>query len=463
MLKIYNTLEKKKEYFYNIENTIKIYVCGVTVHDYCHIGHARIFIFFDFVIRYFKTLNYKIIFVRNITDIDDKIINKALIKKTSTKKISEKYTYKMYADLKKLNIIEPTFEPKATNFVKNMIEIINKLKIKNYAYKGYNNDIYYNISKNKNYGNLSNKNLIRVMPVNRIKINNNKKSNLDFALWKISNTKKNSWKSPWGIGRPGWHTECVAMSYYYFKKTIDIHGGGKDLLFPHHENELAQYKSINNKNLAKIWMHIGFVNIKNTKMSKSLKNSISIKRMVKNIHEEYLRFFMLSTHYKKNIEYSENNIDKAKHSLNNLYKSLTKAETKQTLLNTINKISKTKLEVDFYNAINNDFNSPKALAILFQIADEINKSKDYNEKNEFITLLKHLGNILGILKERPTTFLNINNRNIKNIKRIEKLIHKRNVARKLKNWTLADNIRNKLKKLNVQLKDNKIEIFLKEI
>ncbi|MDP2763191.1 MAG: class I tRNA ligase family protein, partial [Enterobacteriaceae bacterium] len=237
----------------------------------------------------------------------------------------------------------------------------------------------------------------------------------------------------------------------------------KDLLFPHHENELAQYKSINNKNLSKIWMHIGFVNIKNTKMSKSLKNSISIKKMVKNIHEEYLRFFILSTHYKKNIEYSENNIDKAKHSLNNLYKSLTQVKTKQILLNTINKIPKIKLETDFYNSINNDFNSPKALAVLFQIAGKINKSKDYNEKDGLITLLKHLGNILGILKEQPTNFLNINNRNIKNIKKIEELIYKRNVARKLKNWTLADNIRNKLKKLNVQLKDNKIEILLKEI
>lgn len=461
MLKIYNTLTKKKRYFYKTTNVIKIYVCGITVHDYCHIGHARIFIFFDFVIRYFKSMNYKIMYIRNITDVDDKIIDKSKNNHVSTKHLSEKYTYKMYKDFKNLKIIEPTFEPKATNFINNMIEIINILKIKEYAYVGKTNDIYYNISKNKTYGKLAGKNIKDLIPGYRIKKNKNKNYNLDFTLWKISENKKNSWKSPWGIGRPGWHTECVAMSNYYFKETIDIHGGGKDLIFPHHENELAQHKIIKKKDLAKFWIHIGHININKIKMSKSLRNSLTIKQVLKQFHEEYLRFLILSTHYKSDIEYSINNILNAKKSLNSIYTTINNQLINNKDISKIN-IKKTSFVNEFFKTLNNDLNTPKAISILFKINKKLKHSKNNLEKALLTKTIVYLGNILGILKENPKTFLENKIDTATMQEKINNLIKKRNIARKLKNWKLADKIRDKLKKINIKIEDNKIETIIKE-
>ncbi len=435
MIKIYDSLEKRKKY---IGNKINIYVCGITVYDECHIGHARILVFFDTLIRYLKFNRCKINFVRNITDVDDKIIKKAAENKTTISKISSKYIKSMQNDIRNLNLIEPTFEPKATTFIKKMIKNITLLKEKKYAYKNKNNDICYNVNRNKNYGKF----------LKNLKLNKNH----NFALWKIN--KKNikyTWLSPWGKGIPGWHTECVTMSTYYFKNEIDIHGGGIDLMFPHHENEIAQYDIIKQKNLSKIWMHVGFLNINKEKMSKSENNTIKIKNLLKNFNEEYLRFFLISTHYKKNIDYSDNNIKKSINALNYLYKTLfcNKIDTQKT---------EDKKTLDkFVNALNNDINTPKAISILFNTAKKINKTKNNKKTTILINTLKKLGNSIGILKYDPIFFLKINTNNIKNINKIKKLIEKRNIARKMKKWKLADKIRKNLKKFNIFLEDNKKE------
>ena len=438
MIKIFDSLKKK--YTYIKTKNINIYICGITVYDECHIGHARILFFFDTLIRYLKFNDFEINFVRNITDVDDKIIKKAIDKKTSIENITKKFIKSMQDDIKNLNLIEPTFEPKATTFIKKMIKNIEIINKKGYAYKNVDNDICYNTAKNKKYGKFIKKEYI--------------KNNFNFTLWKIN--KKNikySWLSPWGNGIPGWHTECFTMSTYYFKNGLDIHGGGIDLAFPHHENEIAQYEIIKKKKLSRIWMHVGFLNINDQKMSKSINNTIKIKNILKEINEEYLRFFFISSHYKTEINYSKNSIEKAINALNYLYKTIIEFEIE---INSKYKNINSRYK-KFRNAINKDINTPEALSVLFNIAKKINKTKDisYDKSKILARDLKILGNSIGILKYDPKIFLNINNENIKNINYIKNLIEKRNIARKSKNWYIADKIRNKLNDLNVVLEDNK--------
>jgi len=443
MIKIYDSLTKrKKKLYYDKDKTIKIYICGITVYNYCHIGHARVFLLFDSLIRYLNQLKIKIVFIRNITDIDDKIIKKATLKKKSINYISEKYTKKMHIDIKNLNLIEPTFEPKATNFISEMVENIEKLYKKQYAYTGKNGDIYYNISKKKKYGKLSEREII-----NDNKLEKNKKFSSDFTLWKKLN-ENITWTSPWGKGRPGWHTECFTMVNHYFNTGINIHGGGKDLLFPHHENEIAQYESLNKFKMAKHWMHVGFLNINEKKMSKTLENTILIKNILKNNNEEYLRYFMLKTHYRKDMEYSTLKFEQTKISLNSLYNILLKFPIikKKNILNTFND--------EFIKALNNDFNTPAAIFVLFDIVKQIKNTKTYTTASKLVSQLKFLGNILGILKNDPKLFLN---KNIKfKTEYINDLIKKRIAARISKNWKKADNIRDKLIKLGINVTDDKI-------
>lgn len=441
MLKIYNTLTKKKEQLKN-KDLIKIYTCGITVYDYCHIGHARIFLFFDTLIRYLNFLKIKVIFIRNITDIDDKIINTSLKKKKSINHITRIFIKKMHNDTKKLNIIDPSFEPKATKFIQCMINLIENLKYKNYAYDGKNNDIYFNVNKNINYGILSKRKLEASVETN--KNTQNKKNISDFVLWKSEKNNIIKWNSPWGLGRPGWHTECSAMSMYYSKDYIDIHGGGYDLLFPHHENELSQCDAIDKKKFVKIWMHIGFLKIQKQKMSKSLQNHILIKNILKKYKEEHIRFFFLLTHYRKKIDYSEKNMEKSKNILEKIYKLFISLKEQ----NTIN----TQISENFINALNDDLNTPKALTFLFINIKKI-KNKNPNNTQSIIYTIKYLGNIIGIFKDDPKTFIkkNITTTNEK----INFFIKKRNIARKEKNWNLADKIRKKLKTLGITLEDQK--------
>ncbi len=446
MLKIYNTLTKKKEPL--LKQKIKIYTCGVTVYDHCHIGHARIFLFFDTILRFFEYLKIKTILIRNITDIDDKIIEKSILQKISLKKIIKKFKIEMHNDTKKLNIIEPSFEPTVTNFIKYIINLIKFLKEKKYAYQNKHHDIYYNIKKFKNYGNLSKKNIQQQQRTKKNINIINKKNEKDFTLWKKNEKNKYTWPSPWGNGRPGWHTECAAMSMYYDKKNIDIHGGGHDLLFPHHENELTQCESIIGEKFVKIWMHIGHLKIEKKKMSKSQNNHVLIKTMLKLFSEEDVRFFLLLTHYRKAIEYSISKIRNTKKALDKLYKIILNSP-KKTSVNT-------EIKEKFIAALKDDFNTPKAISILFNTAHKI-KNTSKTKIHTLIYTIKYLGNIIGILKHNPVDFLNKKKQhvNYKNSNKINILIQKRDKARKEKNWPLADKIRLILKNLEIKIEDKK--------
>ncbi len=438
MIHIYNTLTQKKEII--TKKTIKIYTCGITVHDNCHIGHARFFVVFDVITRYLTFKQFKIILIRNITDIDDKIIKKALIKNISIKNITTIFINKMHCNNKLLKLIEPTFEPKATNFISNIIQLINILKKKQYAYIGLNNDIYYNIRKYKSYGVLSK----TIQSQSKISVKNllGKEYDLDFTLWK---NDKLFWKSPWGNGRPGWHSECAAMTLYYGENMIDIHGGGKDLLFPHHENELAQINIVKNFDFIKIWMHIGHLKINKQKMSKSLNNYVLIKNLLKIFNEEEIRFFFLLTHYRKSISYSINVIEKTTISLKNLYKNIKKN----------NMIDKTMLDEcyvsAFFLALNDDFNTPKAVSILFEINNNIKHNSDLMYKVKLQNTLYYLGNIIGLFNYNYI----IKKKTKINKKKLDLLINKRMLARKNYNWVLADSIRLYLNSKNIILIDNK--------
>jgi cysteinyl-tRNA synthetase len=432
MIKIYNTLTKNKELIEN--KTIKIYTCGITVYDHCHIGHARIFLLFDSLIRYLKSINIKIILIRNITDIDDKIIEKARKKKCNIKSLTRHFTKEMHNNTKKLNIIEPTYEPKATEFIPEMISIIKKLKKDKYAYKNEKCDIYFNINNYEGYGILSNRKNLKESYRNKKKDKNN------FVLWKKN--KKNEpiyWQTQWGNGRPGWHTECAAMLLYYNKNYIDIHGGGQDLLFPHHENEMTQCKSFLKRNPVKIWMHVGQLKINKKKMSKSKKNFILIKKFLKNFNEECLRFYILSTNYKKSINFDLIQIKRIKKTLDKLY------EVKSSLKEKKYKINE-KIETLFTTALQDNFNTPKAISILFKSLNNKNEEDDRN-----YTIIEMFKKI-GLLKYKTITNSKIIE---KNIEKIKKLIKEREIARKNKDWKLADKIREKLNNMNVKINDNK--------
>ncbi|HIH2762547.1 MAG TPA: cysteine--tRNA ligase [Candidatus Azoamicus sp. MARI] len=436
MFRIYNTLSKVKEEF-KPNSEIVIYTCGITVYDYCHIGHARAFLFFDSVVRYLNFLGYKIIFIRNITDIDDKILNKARKKKKSFKFISKKFIENMHIDISKLNLIEPTFEPKASDFITNMLELVKTLNDKGYAYVDSFDNVYFSVKKVIDYGVLSN----RCFKDNYVYYNNKE----DFVLWKNDKSFK-KWKSFYGYGRPGWHTECAAMSLYYSKNCIDIHSGGVDLVFPHHENELAQTKSFYEKDIVKFWMHIGQLRFQKKKMSKSLNNFILIRKFLDLYNEEYLRFFLLLTHYKKSINYSDDVLIKTNKSLDNLYKILLNFDNKEVDLDEYFKIK-------FLNCMNDDLNSAKAISVLFEILNSLKKRKNisYLESQKLIYTIKFLGNTIGLFKYNPKDFLE---KKISIPKNILNLVRRRHVARRESNWILADSLRDEIFKLGFKVSDN---------
>lgn len=446
MLKLYNTLTKKKEKFFR--SNIIIYSCGITVYDYSHIGHARIFIFFDTFIRYLLFLKINVNFIRNITDIDDKIINKAFNNNVSVKKITKYFINSMHKDNKKLKIFEPSFEPKATSFILNIIYLISFLQKKKNAYKNIGEDIYYNIKSNKFYGKLSGS----VLQYIKLGVKNskviNKKFDFDFTLWKSDNK---FWASPWGFGRPGWHSECAAMNLYYSNDFIDIHSGGKDLLFPHHENELAQISSIKSFDFIKIWLHVGHIKVNNEKMSKSLGNHLFLKTILKKFNEEYLRYFFLLTHYRKEINYSFFDFKLSNKSLDNFYNILFKLKYK------------TKIDVHFLdkfkNILNEDFNTPGAIAILYEIIGKIKSIDNYNSiyVQKLIFTLRYLGRKIGIFKYNPKKFL-FKKINIKQDV-IFSLLKKRAFARKKKDWILADKIRETLVGYGLQIIDTHDKSF----
>lgn len=452
MLKIFNSLTCKKENFLLIKNKIiNLYVCGVTVYDLCHIGHARTFVVFDVIVRYLRFVGFKVKYIRNITDVDDKIILKSLKEKVNINDFTNSMIRKMQQDFSSLGLLVPDEEPRVTNYIGEIIKVIEKLIKNQNAYIGDNGDVIFSIKSDKYYGSLSRQSLDTLISGKRIISNKMKKSSLDFVLWKrAKKEEKIFWESPWGKGRPGWHIECTAITNAFFQNEIDIHGGGTDLIFPHHENELSQSRCLNNKFKVRFWMHVGLVIIKNQKMSKSLGNSFFLKDILLHYDDEVLRFFFLSTHYRHPIYYFEENLKKSQRSLEHLYITLSGTNP------TFNSIDGLDVEKDFYNSLNNDFNTPQALSILFKLCRKINYLKKINvSKSNFLSFkLKELGNCLGILLKKPEDFLQKKSFFDKNsIKKIEILIKKRNEARKSFLWKKADELRAELIKLNVILED----------
>jgi cysteinyl-tRNA synthetase len=443
MIKIFNTLTSKKENFKPItEKHVKMYVCGMTVYDDCHVGHARVLIVFDLIYRWFLNSGYDVTYVRNITDIDDKIIKKSNDEGCHFKELTERYIESMQEDSKVLNIIPPTFQPKATEAISSMIKMISILVEKSFAYVGNNGDVFFEISKFNNYGKLSKKNIDDLNAGSRVKVDDNKKSFGDFVLWKLSKDDEPYWDSPWGKGRPGWHIECSAMSSDILGSSFDIHGGGQDLIFPHHENEIAQSESCHDHKMANYWIHNGFVNVDDEKMSKSLGNFFTLKNVLKNYSGEIIRFFVYKSHYRSPLNYSDQNLNDAKAAVEKIYLALRPYKCIQVDLDW----SKPSLN-DIKDALDDDFNSPKAISIIFELISELNKSSNENLANEIYSVLK----VIGLMAIPQEEFF------IKSSKidqdHIEKLVEKRMQAKKQKDYQKADELRNEIDSLGVILED----------
>ena len=443
MIKIFNTLTSKKENFKPItEKHVKMYVCGMTVYDDCHVGHARVLIVFDLIYRWFLNFGYDVTYVRNITDIDDKIIKKSNDEGCHFKELTARYIESMQEDSKVLNIIPPTFQPKATEAISSMIKMISILVEKSFAYVGNNGDVFFEISKFNNYGKLSKKNIDDLDAGSRVKVDDNKKNFGDFVLWKLSKDDEPSWDSPWGRGRPGWHIECSAMSSDILGASFDIHGGGQDLIFPHHENEIAQSESCHDHKMANYWIHNGFVNVDDEKMSKSLGNFFTLKNVLKNYSGEIIRFFVYKSHYRSPLNYSDQNLNDAKAAVEKIYLALRPYKCIQVDLDW----SKPSLN-NIKDALDDDFNSPKAISIIFELISELNKSSNENLANEIYSVLK----VIGLMAIPQEEFF------IKSSKidqdHIEKLVEKRMQAKKQKDYQKADELRSEIDSLGVILED----------
>ncbi|PPI86353.1 cysteine--tRNA ligase [Candidatus Pantoea edessiphila] len=461
MLKIYNTLSHKKEIFKPInKDKINMYVCGVTVYDFCHIGHGRTFVVFDVISRYLRYIGYRLNYVRNITDIDDKIINRANKKNESIKNLTNIMIKNMQNDFASINILPPDSEPRATCHILEIINIIKKLINNGYAYIANNGDVMFDVQQYHDYGKLSGQKLKELWIGKQNKTLEIKRNFMDFVLWKISKQNEPYWNSPWGHGRPGWHIECSAMQNKEIGLNLDIHGGGSDLIFPHHENEFAQSVCAYKDTIIKYWIHCGMVMVNNKKMSKSLGNFLTLREALFDSDSETLRYFLMSSHYRNQLNYSVNNLSQSNMSLRSLYTALrgTNIINNSDILkgNEINK----KFENRFLNAMNDDFNIPEVYSIMFDMAHEINRLKNKNMKlaNRISLQLRNLASILGILQQDPDLFLQKKNTTNTDISdEINRLIKIRNIARNLKNWKEADIARSKLDKLGVIVEDNLYE------
>lgn len=465
-LRIYNTLTGKKEEFIPlVPGKVNIYVCGVTVYDYCHMGHARSMIIFDVIVRYLRYLGYKVTYVRNFTDIDDKIINRAKAEQRDPKEIAQYFTKAFYEDMDSLGVARADIEPKATEHMPEMIALIEKILAKGYAYV-VDGDVYFSVKKFKDYGRLSKRSLEEMMAGARVEIDQRKQHPLDFALWKGAKPGEPFWESPWGRGRPGWHIECSAMSMKYLGKTFDIHGGGQDLIFPHHENEKVQSETATEKPFVNYWIHHGFLTINQEKMSKSLKNFFTIREVVAKFHPEAIRLFFLNHHYRSPIDFSDDKIKEATRALEKLYITLDRIQQRlpafkkskpDKAINSEPLYQKlVEIEEAFKIAMDDDFNTAKALGHLFEAVREINIYLDKGEKEEAVLFeaikkVKILGDILGILKLEPKSFLT---QGISiSVEEIEGLIAEREAARKRRDFEKADTIRDRLSKAGIILED----------
>lgn len=455
-LKIYNTLSKKKEDLIVSNNTIKIYACGPTVYNFIHIGNARPLCVFDVLRRYLKHKGYNVKFVQNFTDIDDKIINKANDEHVSFNDISEKYIKEFEIDAHGLNVNDADIRPRATDTINEIIEMINTLVNKGFAYE-ISGDVYFNSIKFKEYGKLSGQPIDELMSGARVESNEKKKHPLDFALWKASKENEPFWESPWGRGRPGWHIECSCMIKKHLGDTIDIHCGGQDLIFPHHENEIAQSECANGCLLSRYWMHNGFINIDNKKMSKSLNNFFTVREVSKKYGYAPIRYLMVSSHYKSPLNFSEEAINHCKSSLerlSNFRKKLLSVKSSNSNLNLDSLVNLEKVANAFDKFMDDDLNTSGALSVIFDMVKEINTKVSLNDKFEgasvdkVLNLFDSLIDILG---------LSLDENEVKITDEISKLIEKRNECRKIKDWKTADSIRTQLEKLGVNVSDSSIK------
>jgi cysteinyl-tRNA synthetase len=442
MLQIYNTLTRTKEVFIPLQpGKIGIYVCGNTVYDHCHLGHARSMVCFDVFVRFLRYQGFDVNYVRNITDIDDKIINRANERGITIQALTEYYIKAQNNDCQALKILSPNKEPKATEHIPSIIQLINELIAKDYAYVGDNNDVYYRVESFAEYGKLSHKDIDGLLAGARIDIVKAKQSPLDFVLWKSAKPEEPSWPSPWGAGRPGWHIECSAMAMQELGPQFDIHGGGLDLQFPHHENEIAQSEAISEKPFANYWMHVGMLQVNNEKMAKSVGNFFTISEVLEKYQPEVVRYFLLSSHYRSSLNYSEDTIINAAKALTRLYQSL------KDIPSTEDALEETWITT-FNQAMEDDFNTPVALSVLFNLSHALNKDSD----PKLAATLRYLGSVLGILQESPEVFLQAGFLDMDKDK-IESLIQERLHARAERNWAKADEIRNTLASQGIELED----------
>ncbi|MAB22811.1 MAG: cysteine--tRNA ligase [Pseudomonadales bacterium] len=450
-LTIYNTLSKTKETFKPlIGNQVRMYVCGMTVYDFCHIGHARVMVAFDVVSRWFRHSGYDLTYIRNITDIDDKIIRRANENGETFQQLTGRMIDAMHEDEARLNVLRPDQEPKASEHIQGMHSMIQTLIDKGFAYAPGNGDVYYRVSRFTDYGKLSRKKTEDLRSGARVEVDEAKEDPLDFVLWKAVKPGEPSWASPWGEGRPGWHIECSVMSTCCLGNTFDIHGGGPDLVFPHHENEIAQSEAATGEQYAASWMHAGAVRVDGEKMSKSLGNFFTIREVLEKYHPEVVRYLLVSSHYRSAINYSEDNLKEAKGALERFYhalKGLPQAEPK----------GGDAFAARFAAAMDDDFNTPEACAVLFDMVREVNRLKesDLEAAASLAARVQQLAEVLGVLQLEPDAFLQAGAAGKIDSAAVEALIQARLQARADKNWAESDRIRDELTAMGVVLEDGK--------
>jgi cysteinyl-tRNA synthetase len=446
MLTIYNSLTRSKQQFVPIKpGEIGMYVCGMTVYDYCHLGHARVLVVFDMVRRWLAARGYRVTYVRNITDIDDKIISRASENGEPVDRLTARFIDAMNVDAQALGVARPDYEPRATENIGQMLGLIGQLMDKGLAYQAANGDVYYSVRKFKGYGKLSGKSLEQLRAGERVDIDHNKADALDFVLWKSAKPGEPSWDSPWGKGRPGWHIECSAMSERYLSSHFDIHGGGQDLQFPHHENEIAQSEGVHEHTFVNYWMHNGFVRVDSEKMSKSLGNFFTVREVLEKYDAEVVRFFILRAHYRSPLNYSDQHLDDARQALTRLYTALKGIEAAPLDSIDFNQGHARR----FGEAMDDDFNTPEAISVLFELANEVNRSRSV----EHARLLRSLAALLGLLERDPDTFLQAGSEAGISPEQIEERIEARKAARKNRDFAQADRIRDDLLEQGVVLED----------
>lgn len=450
MLQIYNTLTQEKQEFKPlVPGKVGMYVCGITVYDLCHMGHARTYLSFDLMVRYLRHKGYDVNYVRNITDVDDKIIKRAIENNESVDALTERTIGLMHEDFKAINLLDADVEPRVTTHMDEIIDVIQKLIDKEFAYQADNGDVLFEVGAYKDYGRLGKQDLEQLNAGARVDVDRHKRAPLDFVLWKSAKPDEPSWSSPWGDGRPGWHIECSAMNYKHLGEHFDIHGGGSDLIFPHHENEIAQSCCAFDTPYVNYWVHSGMVQVNEEKMSKSLGNFFTLREVLKDYDAETLRYFLMSAHYRSQLNYSEDNLKQARSALERLYTALRDVTPNMDV-----DVTHGGYQERFEMAMDDDFNTPEAFSVLFELSKAVNKETDEAEKVKLAGVLKHLGGIIGLLQLEPAAYLQGSvGGGDDDVAEIEALIEQRNTARKNKDWASADDARDKLQALNIVLED----------